>query len=482
MLLGIVTGAVLVVAAACGSSYEDSEVPAPAPSSSSSSGGGDATTSPTLPVIPAASNDGPCDGAEVPVADGIFVSKARGNDENAGSAVSPVTSVARALALAKGDPHREIYLAQGTYEEVAALVVATRDLRVSGGWREDPLRWTRDCAPGRRMKTIVYVSGTPALGDAFVAGSGGAGKVVLDGLSLATVSRISTTLAAIAIHLKGEGPAWELTDVTLVADRGRNGVTPATPNGAVGPCLPCSTGTTGAGGKVGGATAPTFTPDGFVPGDGAAGTAGTPGAPGTAPPAAPTALAFAGGCATVKEPSCPSKTPHKTVSSGAGTCGCGGGAGAGGPGGEGGGASIALYVSGTRQVRASFTYMKTMGGGDGAPGAPGGGGAPGTTGTAGAPLTYDARQCANVAGGTSTDACVNGAAASKTLAGGPGGGPGGAGGGGGAGGPGAGGASVGLVRIGATVDLGAAISFEIGPAGKGAEGAEAGQKAERLDL
>lgn len=476
LLIGIVVGA-SASAFACGSSYAGDDVTAPAPAPAETSP--DASTTPTtdVPPIPQVSVDGPCE-VETPSEDGVFVSKTRGADENAGTAVSPVATLGRALALATGDAHREIYVAQGIYEEPSALVVQARDLRVSGGWKEDPVRWTRDCSPGRRMKTVLYVAASPALSDAFSEG-GASGKVALEALSLATVSKMSASASAYALFLKGEGPEWNLSDVTLVADRGLDGATAPPAPGPAGPCLPCAAGAAGGVGGEGGPVAPAFTPDGFVPGDGKTGAPGGAGGAGKAPGAPPTVQAFDGGCGQKTKPMCQSQTPRKTVTGNAGKCGCGGAGGAGGGGGKGGGASVALFVSGTRQVRAQYTYLKATGGGDGAPGGAGAPGAGGTAGAGGAAKTYDARHCENQ---PNADKCTASEASIKTLAGATAGGPGGAGGAGGHGGPGAGGASVGLVRLGAAVELGEAVTFEVGPAGKAAPGAESGPAAERLDL
>ena len=470
---------------ACGSSYSaaDSIPPPPTgPDASDLDASAPSVSTPDaeVPVIPPVSVDGPCDAAETPIDQGIFVSHARGKDDNAGSAVSPVATLGRALLLAKGSGHREIYVAAGTYEEPAALLVQTSDLRISGAWKEDPLRWTRDCSPGRRAKTVVYVAGSPALGDAFPAST--AGKIFVEGLSVATVSKTSTAASSYVLFLKGSGPDWELSDVTLVADRGRDGVPGANAPTTPGACAPCGSGVSGKPGSAGAAVAPSFTSEGFVLGDGTRGASGTAGEPGKPPGPAPTVQGFAGGCSDKTEPNCGSKTPLELVTGKAGTCGCGGAGGAGGGGGGGGGGSIAIFASGTRRVHAVYTHMKSVGGGDGRKGTAGGAGVAGTAGAAGASIQYDARRCQGQAGGGSNQKCVADSAPNQTLAGGPAGGPGGMGGAGGAGGPGAGGAAYGIVTLGATVDIGEAIVFEVGPGGQAAPGAAPGPKGERLDL
>ncbi|HVJ94607.1 MAG TPA: DUF1565 domain-containing protein, partial [Labilithrix sp.] len=351
-------------------------------------------------VLPEAGVDGPCDTAEVPDSEGVFVSRLQGDDESAGTQQSPVKTISRALGLADEGQRRNVYIAEGQYEEATTLVVRTAvPLRMSGAWQNKGGQWTRNCETGRRLRTAIYVSSSPALTDEpkLIAGN----TVTLEGLTV-VAKKSASAASPIALYLNDEGSDWMLTDAALVADHGRDGasapavVANATPAGA---CTVCGDGSTGAPGvAMSGKVTPAFSPDGFVIGRGGDGEAGKPGEPGTAGGPAQSDGKYNTTCPTKTPPDCYLKAPQIPVSSGEGKCGCGGQGGQGGQGGEGGGASVALYVSGNRKVTAAYTQMKTVGGGNGGKGANGAAGQPGGEGVAGDSVTYNPRTCINSGG------------------------------------------------------------------------------------
>jgi hypothetical protein len=439
--------------------------------------------------------EAPCSPDEQPEAPVVYVSaKADAGDASArmGSADRPYTSIVSALPLARLNNAKTIAVDEGTYVEDVTLDNFAHPVRLDGAWvwSADGGRWTRDCAPDRRSKTVLRSTRDIGLR---VEGQVGAAVTVAN-MTIEARAHATTgpdTSGASRYGVFVHNSLLRLENVRLVAppaDPGgpaSNGIAGATRacNG-LSDCVTQPAAGASASDAPPASTFGTFGPEGFVPAggapglDGTDGTNGTPGGPGS------TRSGCSSGC-SVRDGQCQA-WPTITVSGDPGTCGCGGTGGKGGRPGRGGGASVGLYAVGASSlVVVTYSELVASRGGDGSPGGQGGAGGQPTQGGAGQDKPCYPQGCCTCGrcpncGCYGMNAspwptcCGSGPPPPDPVAGGAKGGAGMPGGKGGGGGGGAGGPSFSYVTVGgASVQVEqSALAFF--PGGAGAGGAPSG--------
>ncbi|WP_437757935.1 PGRS family protein [Sorangium sp. So ce1389] len=458
---------------------------------------------------------------------GVFVSVAKGNDENPGTSDKPVKSLPKAIALAE-TAKKPVYACADEFTgpvEVPEGITLFGGLQCDEGWRwiGNNVKTTLTAPPGTIPLTITATTNGSAvrLDDIHVV----AKPIPQDGTAKPGTSSIAAVVASVtqlelkrcvleagdaAPGLDGE-PYEQPAKAGENGNAGKNACTDSNVDGGDFQVNDCGTpeeiddsigGAGGDGQSVAGGSGQEGTPPGTVsnagrgqvgttacasgmtgedgangePGDGATGDGsitpegyiGASGAPGTS---GTTAQGGGGGggargvptTTTTPPRSCPDGTPPLGGASG-GSGGAGGCGGAGGKGGGPGGASIAL-ISINSELSFNDVTIKTGSGGKGGNGGPG---QDGGMGGMGGPRGEYPEGSSNLLHGCD-------------------GGPGGTGGNGGTGGGGRGGHSIGIAFEGATPAL-KGVTFELGEPGVGGAGSDAnhdgesGRQADRLEF
>lgn len=439
--------------------------------------------------------EAPCNPAEEPAPDGVYVSPS-GLDTNAGTAASPVKSLAQAIANAKAAFSTHIYLAVGDYTQDNTLEIteATEGLIIEGGWDKAGPIWTPHCTAGRRSFTTFSVGNAVAIRISETKKATAFRHMTINTKNKGDSFPGATGESMYGIWVAGPTTAAQLLDVEVVAgEAGRGGDTgqpPPSPGSSscTGHDACCMT-EPGCGDPSVGPTAPgkaangppanaqgVFAAPGYVApqvNNGSPGSTGLNGHEGNPGELKASNCRIGGSCGTC-QPSCPGNCQGGSPPSGStplqgerGRCGCAGLGGVGGAGGRSGGASVALFIVGAATVNVEYSILKAGKGGDGNLGGKGGKGGPGAPGIAGAAMT-----CNTDCYGGCFGSC--GCAIFDTAGGGQAGTLGGFGAEGGDGGGGPGGPSYALVTVSATyVDKGHnQLLFQAG--GMGADGAVSG--------
>lgn len=405
----------------------------------------------TTPCVVTDENDQPddeftdtnCDGIDGIATAGIYVDPADGADTSPGTRESPVKTIKRALELLRGDAGAGItalYLAKGTYDE--EQLTLDRPVSLYGAYGGATNKWRR----GSEYTTHLD-GGTIGL---TVSGLGQDSNVHLEWLTITSANATAPGAPSIALRVIGTSDL-RLHHTTLAAGLGAPGLQGA--NGDAGTNGPDGgPGTSGSGtieGEAGAAPPHLCGEANYSGGNGklggvrAAGATGDPGQP-------PTAGGGAGGDGGVRGERVAAGTTAYSCEAGhgdEGQLGAPGTAGEAGPGG-----------SGIGEVRGGTWVSPSQG--------PGGAGTPGTAGAGGG-------------GGGSGGGCLEGDPGNSQSAAGGGSGAGGAGGCGGqeglGGGP--GGASIALLLIDSSVQLGQVTLSTLGggPGGVGGEGGNGGR-------
>jgi hypothetical protein len=99
------------------------------------------TATAQMPDVPNLSfMDTNCDGINGTVADAIFVAAGSGNDNNPGTIMQPVATIAKGMTLANlSNPVKSLYVAKGTYTEAVTL---ESGVGIYGGY-DDANKWSR---------------------------------------------------------------------------------------------------------------------------------------------------------------------------------------------------------------------------------------------------------------------------------------------------------------------------------------------------
>jgi hypothetical protein len=374
---------------------------------------------------------------------GVFVSPAGIDGPGCGSRAVPCATIAWALSRARAALVPNVYVAPGTYTASVALPAG---MAIEGGWLADS--WAPDCGAAAPAAVLEAA----ATGATITAKDiGGSARLAYLCVRSRPHGALSAGESAYGVLASGETTHLELEHVDIRASSAADGVAGGSPHTAGLHSGTCPTPGSGRDstqiGAVGTSSVGSFSPMGYVPGDGAAGSPGAVGDNGLAGQAGGCVLGTLNGCIWVgygPDRSCsPTGRTPEAVCSNAGLPGCGGLPGAGGYGGRGGGASIALYVW-KADVTLRAGSIVAGDGGSGGPGGLGGRGGLGSDGQPG-PTTYvSGGGCAEA---TTAESCA-GINRAVAVEGGAPGTPGGKGAPGGQGGGGSGGPSFAIFHAG----------------------------------
>ena len=392
---------------------------------------------------------GACAARSVDDTTGVYVSINGTDSPTCGVRTAPCQTIQSGVDQAKLLGRSTVYIARGTYKETVTLAAG---ITLEGGWDTLSAQWVPIC--GSDEISAVKIQMPDSANTVVTASFTGAATLRL--MSLLGKTTVAAGESIYGVRARDASITLESVVVTLgAAGAGTDGDAGA--GGADG-STKCAQGDGGAGVAAGdgpGATAGSFTENGYQPSSGALGS--SDGGTGSA-----------GSCST--STSCTTTCQPNVCTSG---CvnplgGCGGSPGSGGGGGSGGGSSIAVYGWNAKITLLGGSFTAGNGGNGGAGGA-------GGTGGAGGAGTAEQELCLS---------CINNGASCATvgdytLATGI---QGGVGGGGGHGGGGAGGYSYAVFNGGdaGTVALQNSPAFVHGTAGQGGPvNGASGQAADR---